>query len=955
VKKIFILSILFILIFPLASAETVTKIYNASSTTTINSGWTNPTYVYSSDNLRAYTSTNNAEQEYSGYGFDIPSNAQNIQVYVGIEGYTTDTSETLYVKVRVPYTTYTRTATDYTTETLQWINFTSSRTWTPSDVNEIVTRIAYSNVIGGGCYPNNTFFIIANQTNGSLFQTTWKFLPVDKIKEGNLALSWNSTSKRIQLTPVSAVSVHEGNWTLYDIWSGVLNISFNLFGENYIIEWKSHSEFNGEHPLYVYRNSTGRWERLSVSTIYKLWKEGEDLYLNHLWWNYTLKPFKITKITLRNFTGKVYALRSYPEIMFFGKTLTPQEYKFLTFLKNLGLPIGKYPPFLIISVKTPYTYYVDWLPVKIIYEIPAEDTTPPTYSQISDNSSGQVYQGTPVEVRTFWSDDTQLSTAIVRTNVTGTWENYTYCSFTTDTGWCNKTIDTSNTLGTVCWNEWANDTSGNWNKSMPINCFEVIKKKKKVGIDDPLYCNIPHYSPYKDIYISCRPINNNTGQPIETTVTCSAWDSDFINRIQGPSAAENKGGGLYVWKLSRGNIVYGNCYYINCSTNINNVFNNYGSTICIEGVEKEKIMFMGTEYVAGTNGTMFLQLLTTDGFPIDNASCRITIYYPNKTKFIDNEQMVFLEDGIYYYDFVVPNTYGVYIARANCLYKYIISDKEFVDSSYIVSGTESGDYKNTYTSDDLKHEITENTSATPNLDLYYNFTDLDIAGLNITKIDIELEYAWDKLSGLDTENVTIFFYNFENNSWEQIYNLTRSDTDTLWFYTINDASRFINNDAISVRFRNDIDTSSSYMLRIDLFDLAIHSEGNVYESLRGSSEINVVPIEKSVWSYGTRNLTYYPDINISSTSLNEIAYTVWNYSTRTLTSFGTLIADIWSYSIRTLTDYYFNTTAQYVWNYPDRTIQNATFTNVTFSLGEDALRSIAREVILYICGVTDIC
>ena len=354
---------------PSAYAQT-TQIYSPSTTTTIVSGWNYPERAFSSDNSRTYTSADDAKQEYSGYGIDIPSSATIEGVYVGLEGYTTDSSaESLTVGIYDGSTWYAKTATDYTSETLQWINFTASTTWTPEKCNQIKTYIRYDTTAAGGCYPNSTFFVVVNSTQGTFEDTSWDVLPVSQIKAGMQLLAWNKTSWKLQFASVTDVETHEGNWTLYDIWSGELNITIRIKGQKITINWKSHIELTGNHPLLVYRNSTGNWERLNASRVYNLWRQGEHLYLSHLWWNYTLKPFEITNITTRQFTGTVYNLRSTgPEIMFFGKTLTPKEQKILQFLKEMGLPIGKFPPFLIIAVKT--TYYVDWLPVKIIYSTP---------------------------------------------------------------------------------------------------------------------------------------------------------------------------------------------------------------------------------------------------------------------------------------------------------------------------------------------------------------------------------------------------------------------------------------------------------------------------------------------------------------------------------------------------------------------------------------------------------
>ncbi len=80
-----------------------------------------------------------------------------------------------------------------------------------------------------------------------------------------------------------------------------------------------------------------------------------------------------------------------------------------------------------------------------------------------------------------------------------------------------------------------------------------------------------------------------------------------------------------------------------------------------------KIHFFGTDYVAGEKGTIWLQLLRNYQ-PINNATCHVTAYYPNKTKLLDNVLMNYLDgsDGLYYYDLTVPEQTGVYMLSASC-------------------------------------------------------------------------------------------------------------------------------------------------------------------------------------------------------------------------------------------------------------------------------------------------
>jgi hypothetical protein len=77
--------------------------------------------------------------------------------------------------------------------------------------------------------------------------------------------------------------------------------------------------------------------------------------------------------------------------------------------------------------------------------------------------------------------------------------------------------------------------------------------------------------------------------------------------------------------------------------------------------------FFGTEYTAEEPATIWLQLLRNYQ-PLNNATCYITAYQPNKTIFLNKTLMNYLDgsDGVYYYDLTAPSILGVYMLSANC-------------------------------------------------------------------------------------------------------------------------------------------------------------------------------------------------------------------------------------------------------------------------------------------------
>jgi hypothetical protein len=103
------------------------------------------------------------------------------------------------------------------------------------------------------------------------------------------------------------------------------------------------------------------------------------------------------------------------------------------------------------------------------------DTLPPYYQYDQDNSSGKANQGGQVLVSAYWNDSlSNLGTAILRTNETGSWANRSYHAFSETPSYSNFTIDTAGHGGEViCWVIWANDSAGNLNDTMGQHCFYV--------------------------------------------------------------------------------------------------------------------------------------------------------------------------------------------------------------------------------------------------------------------------------------------------------------------------------------------------------------------------------------------------------------------------------------------------------------------------------------------------
>ena len=91
----------------------------------------------------------------------------------------------------------------------------------------------------------------------------------------------------------------------------------------------------------------------------------------------------------------------------------------------------------------------------------------------------------------------------------------------------------------------------------------------------------------------------------------------------------------------------------------------------LEVSNQSAIDVTGTDYLPFDDGKLQVYLSVGD-FPISTATCFVSALYPNMTYFIENQLMIHANntyfEGLYYYDFTVPNVTGVYPVNAICQY-----------------------------------------------------------------------------------------------------------------------------------------------------------------------------------------------------------------------------------------------------------------------------------------------
>lgn len=84
--------------------------------------------------------------------------------------------------------------------------------------------------------------------------------------------------------------------------------------------------------------------------------------------------------------------------------------------------------------------------------------------------------------------------------------------------------------------------------------------------------------------------------------------------------------------------------------------------------ENGNLLFVsGTEYAMGENGSTIVRVTNALGGGISANWCNVTIYYPDKTIWVNNTAMsAGGATGSWYQDFVTPNIIGIYEQWVKC-------------------------------------------------------------------------------------------------------------------------------------------------------------------------------------------------------------------------------------------------------------------------------------------------
>lgn len=216
------------------------------------------------------------------------------------------------------------------------------------------------------------------------------------------------------------------------------------------------------------------------------------------------------------------------------------------------------------------------------------------------------------------------------------------------------------------------------------------------------------------------------------------------------------------------------CKYDKKANTYDCVFNKFDVSVDV-GMVKGGIHVYGTDYYPGESGRVYVQLLDENSVPIDDAVCLFDMYSPDNEKLFDDASMFFLENGLYYFDLLIPEEEGVYMVAVRCMY-LIEKTYDYTDSVTIVHGGVSGTVEDTWKDDDEYHTVNERliSGGGYSFDFYYDFYNVSIPN-NVTGMAIYWIGRWTS----DEEYVYIYLYDWCNSSWILLPNRISTNTPTV--------------------------------------------------------------------------------------------------------------------------------------------------------------------------------
>ena len=171
----------------------------------------------------------------------------------------------------------------------------------------------------------------------------------------------------------------------------------------------------------------------------------------------------------------------------------------------------------------------------------------------------------------------------------------------------------------------------------------------------------------------------------------------------------------------------------------------------------------GTCYEVGDEAKVIAQL-SNEGEAINNASCYTSVYQPdNDAYFRYNHMNRISDEGLYVYDFPVPNTVGVYPITVTCDYMVNEIVKNVMNAQYNYGTSTSGGGTALWY-DDENYSVFS-TEKVGNQEM----ADVELWFANVTNAtdfaDLEVFAEWQGYTDIENESMDFYWYNHNNSSW----------------------------------------------------------------------------------------------------------------------------------------------------------------------------------------------
>jgi hypothetical protein len=253
----------------------------------------------------------------------------------------------------------------------------------------------------------------------------------------------------------------------------------------------------------------------------------------------------------------------------------------------------------------------------------------------------------------------------------------------------------------------------------------------------------------------------------------------------------------------------------------------------------------GTEYTIGQTGKVWVQVLDVNKTAVNNATCLLDIYTPSNIRLVEKEPMSFLGDGVYYYNFIVPDQIGVYPSIVQCYY-VTSTTASLASSGVVVTGTTtSGDYTSTHILDEVYWVVREaSLGGKQRIQTLMNFSNVSQPALQ-SNLNIMWTGIWN--AAPNTDSISVYIMNFTSGNWILLPNLIddTGGSDITYANSIATtnatASGFVKNGIVSILFNDTNGTDSSATLfKSDYVHVDVVAQFSAqYQQIIGSGEIHV--------------------------------------------------------------------------------------------------------------------